>query len=70
MDLEQVLNKSEGGMNWGVISIYSCSNSCNLSREECVVIQDSIDENPEKMDFQQVANANNENESDCGDGKW
>ena len=35
-----------GGMNWGVIAIYSCADSCNESREEVCVIQASVDDVP------------------------
>lgn len=47
--LEKVLNKDEGGMNWGVIAVYSCSNSCKQSAEEFIVIQESVDANPQKI---------------------
>lgn len=32
---------SMGGMNWGSISIYSCPESCNNSREEVLIVQES-----------------------------
>ena len=48
-DLEHILSKNEGGMNWGVIAVYSCSNSCNQRMEEYVVLQESIDSNPQKI---------------------
>lgn len=63
-NLEQVLNKNEGGMNWGVIAIYSCSNSCNQSIEEYVVIQESVDTNPQKIANDNNANANNDSDDD------
>lgn len=47
--LEYELDKNEGGMNWGVIAIYSCPNSCDESCEEFVVVQESVDSNPQKM---------------------
>ena len=34
------------GMNWGVIAIYSCHNSCEVSNQEFVVVQKSNDEKP------------------------
>ncbi len=37
---------STGGMNWGSVAIYSCPESCDLSREEFVIVQESIDEDP------------------------
>jgi len=30
------------GMNWGVIAVYSCCNSCDESREEYVIVQEPI----------------------------
>lgn len=32
---------SVGGMNWGSIAVYSCPNSCDESREEFLVVQES-----------------------------
>ena len=32
-----------GGMNWGSVAVYSCSESCNESREEFLIIQESCD---------------------------
>ena len=40
------LDFDAGGMNWGVIAIYSCPDSCNESREEVCVIQASVDDVP------------------------
>ena len=60
VELEHILNKNEGGMNWGVIAIYSCSNSCNQSMEEYVVLQESIDSNPQKI----IMNDCNDNDDD------
>lgn len=66
--LEKVLNKNEGGMNWGVIAIYSCSNSCNQSLEEYVIVQESVDVNPQKMTIMSAPSGNN-NDSDVEDDK-
>jgi hypothetical protein len=30
--------QGEEGMSWGTIAVYSCCNSCDLSREEYVVV--------------------------------
>ena len=38
-----------GGMNWGSIAVYSCPESCNDSREEFIIVQDSLDEGPVKL---------------------
>jgi len=46
--IEWAMNKSTGGMNWGVIAVYSCSQSCDQSREEFVIVQDSGDGEPRK----------------------
>ena len=43
-DEKQFVMKDNGGMNWGVIAIYSCPISCDYSREEFVIIQASIDD--------------------------
>lgn len=32
---------SMGGMNWGSIAVYSCPNSCDESREEFLIVQES-----------------------------
>jgi len=33
-------------MNWGVIAVYSCSMSCDESREEFIIVQNAIDDTP------------------------
>ena len=40
---------SSGGMNWGVISVYSCPESCDKSREEFVIVQDAVSDAPIRM---------------------
>lgn len=40
-----------GGMDWGALAIYSCPASCDMSREEYVVVQKSVDGSPEKREF-------------------
>lgn len=37
---------AKGGMNWGVIAIYSCSMSCDESREEFVIVQNAVGDAP------------------------
>jgi hypothetical protein len=32
-----------GGMNWGILAVYSCAHSCTQSREEFVVVQEPAD---------------------------
>ncbi len=54
IDVEEIMNKDSGGMNWGVIAVYSCPDSCIHSREEFVVIQESVDANPQKVLLQNV----------------
>ncbi len=40
---------SSGGMNWGVIAVYSCPESCEKSREEFVIVQDAVSDAPIRM---------------------
>lgn len=42
-----------GGMNWGSIAIYTCSQDCAAAAagEEYVVVQDSLDGKPQKMNL-------------------
>ncbi len=40
-----------GGMNWGSIAIYTCSQDCETSQEEYVIVQDSLDGKPQKMNL-------------------
>lgn len=37
-----------GGQNWGMVGIYTCSVSCDQSREEIAFVQHSGDGTPEK----------------------
>ena len=37
---------SAGGMNWGAIAIYSCSVSCDESRDEFVIVQNAVGDAP------------------------
>jgi len=60
LTIEQVLSKNEGGMNWGVLAVYSCSDSCNQSIEEFVIIQDSVDVIPKKMALNRAPDMNDD----------
>ena len=37
---------SAGGMNWGAIAVYSCSQSCDESREEFIIVQEPVSDVP------------------------
>lgn len=55
-DIQQFMHKDSGGMNWGAIAVYSCPESCLFSAEEFVVIQESVDANPQKVQIQSIRN--------------
>lgn len=45
--IEDLMNS--GGMNWGVVAIYTCCDSmCGSPENDFVVVQGSVDGNPEK----------------------
>jgi hypothetical protein len=44
-DLQDVFET--GGMNWGSIAVYTCSEDCSV-QEDYVIIQDSADGKPQK----------------------
>jgi len=46
MDVDDLLSK--GGMDWGCIAVYSCSESCEQSREEFIIVQKAIGDEPVK----------------------
>eukprot|EP00578_Thalassiosira_sp_NH16_P005480 CAMPEP_0181134386 /NCGR_PEP_ID=MMETSP1071-20121207/32061_1 /TAXON_ID=35127 /ORGANISM="Thalassiosira sp., Strain NH16" /LENGTH=359 /DNA_ID=CAMNT_0023220903 /DNA_START=403 /DNA_END=1485 /DNA_ORIENTATION=- len=48
---------SAGGMNWGSIAVYSCSESCNKSQEEFIMVQESVCDSPIKKSL--VSNNDN-----------
>jgi hypothetical protein len=54
MELDQILSKNNGGMNWGTIAVYSCVNSCEINVDEFVVVQESADGNPQKRELKKV----------------
>lgn len=55
---------SSGGMNWGTIAVYSCSVSCGEFREEYVVVQESVDGDPKRMDMKVISNKNGNGNKD------
>ncbi|CAB9504486.1 expressed unknown protein [Seminavis robusta] len=50
INLDTIMSADYGGMNWGVIAVYTCpKNDCkNNQQEEFVVVQASVDETPMK----------------------
>ena len=36
-----------GGMDWGAVAVYSCSNSCSSCKEDYLLIQETVDELPD-----------------------
>jgi hypothetical protein len=48
--MADILNREfvNGGLNWGAMAIYTCVDSCESSREEFVIMQNSIDGMPER----------------------
>lgn len=54
---------SIGGMNWGSIAVYSCPESCDESREEFLIVQESGEDVETK---QQTSEAMSEDENDNG----
>jgi Programmed cell death protein 2, C-terminal putative domain. len=55
---------SSGGMNWGTIAVYSCSVSCEEFREEYVVVQESVDGDPKRMEMKMISNKNGNGNKD------
>jgi len=37
---------SSGGMNWGSVAVYSCSQSCDESRDEFLIVQEAVGDAP------------------------
>ena len=46
--LEDIMKDDYGGMNWGVLAIYTCPSNTCTNQEEFVVVQASVDETPRK----------------------
>jgi len=53
---ELMMNRNQGGMNWGCIAAYSCAASCDEYRDEFLVIQNSLDEAPQRKDHNGIIN--------------
>lgn len=50
----ELFGKFSGGMNWGTVAIYSCSVSCREYREEYVIVQESVDGDPKRVEMKVV----------------
>jgi len=55
VSIERKMNN--GGMDWGALAVYSCPDSCDLSREEFVVAQSSVDGTPTRREFTSISAA-------------
>lgn len=53
---------SMGGMNWGSIAIYSCPESCDGSREEVLVVQESGEDVATKQKTEPMSEEEEEND--------
>jgi len=58
IEIEKIFSKSNGGMNWGTIAVYSCSSSCNANMEEFVIVQESADGDPKKREMKPAEGTN------------
>ena len=51
-NLEDIMSADYGGMNWGVVAVYTCPNGSGdggcSSKEEILVVQASVDATPQK----------------------
>mmetsp|Transcript_1035 Transcript_1035/g.1839 ORF Transcript_1035/g.1839 Transcript_1035/m.1839 type:complete len:592 (-) Transcript_1035:138-1913(-) len=54
VEMNELFDKFSGGMNWGTIAVYSCSVSCKEYREEYVVVQESIDGDPKRVQIKMI----------------
>ena len=63
-DLDIILSKNVGGMNWGTIAVYSCSDSCDCEREEFIVVQESADGNPKRREMKIAKKSSIESKDD------
>jgi len=48
LKIDELMSRECGGMNWGALAIYTCKNNCDENRDNFVIVQDSVDGNPEK----------------------
>lgn len=67
-EVERKINNEfgDGGMDWGALAIYCCPASCDMSREEVVVVQKSVDGTPVKREFNIVQDDNSKNDEGQG----
>ena len=63
-ELDMILSKNVGGMNWGTIAVYSCSDRGDYEREEFIVVQESADGNPKRREMKIVKNSSIESKDD------
>jgi hypothetical protein len=62
--LDQLMHFENGGQNWGAMAIYTCPRNCDLSSEEFVLVQESVDGKPSKR---QLASMVVKVDTDVGD---
>jgi len=62
MDVDDLI--STGGMDWGCIAVYSCSESCEQSREEFIIVQKAIGDEPVKKAKLPTTNVDNDEDMD------
>jgi len=55
---------SRGGMDWGSIAVYSCSESCDKNREEFIIVQGAVCDAP----VRNMAGTNGNSDDDDMDG--
>lgn len=53
---------SMGGMNWGSIAVYSCPESCDESREEFLIVQESGEDVATKQKTEPMSEEDNDND--------
>lgn len=58
---------SAGGMNWGVIAVYSCPESCDESREEFIIVQDAVSDVPIRKNEEMDDASDNDTEDNTED---
>lgn len=77
LNINELMGREFGGMNWGALAIYTCKDDCDSSREDYVVVQDSIDGTPEKrsgatddamvVDADKQQDVEDEDEEECSE---
>lgn len=58
---------SSGGMNWGSIAVYSCSESCEQSREEFIIVQEAVCDAPISRGKKGETKDDSDDNDDCMD---